>query len=107
VAPSPSEPKDPGTPEALIAEGLRVRETTDQLRLLIESVQDYAILTLDTQGHVSSWNPGAQRIKGYRADEIIGSHFSRFYLPEEVANGKPAMELEVATRPCGSSMKMA
>jgi PAS domain S-box-containing protein len=70
---------------------------TEQLfRRLVESVRDYAIFMLDPTGHVATWNVGAERIKGYRADEIIGSHFSRFYLPEEVASGKCAYELEVA-----------
>jgi PAS domain S-box-containing protein len=58
-------------------------------RLLIESVRDYAIFALDPQGHVASWNDGAQRIKGYSAEEIIGRHFSTFYPPEDVASRKP------------------
>lgn len=74
------------------------RETSEQLRLLIESVQDYAILTLDPSGHINSWNLGAERIKGYRAEEILGRHFSVFYPPEEVARGKPQWELAVAAR---------
>jgi PAS domain S-box-containing protein len=61
-------------------------------------VSDYAIFALDAKGYVSSWNPGAQRIKGYSADEIIGRHFSSFYPPEDIASGKPAWELEVAAR---------
>jgi len=68
----------------------------DRYFLLIEAVQDYAIFMLDTSGRVSSWNPGAQRIKGYSSDEIIGRHFSTFYTPEDIAAGKPARELEVA-----------
>ncbi len=72
------------------------RGTADQLRLLIESVKDYAILTLDPHGYVSSWNPGAERIKGYQAEEILGQHFSRFYPPEDVARGKPQLGLQVA-----------
>jgi PAS domain S-box-containing protein len=66
------------------------------LRLFVENVVDYAIFMLDTRGHVVSWNAGAQRLKGYRADEIIGRHFSAFYPPEDVAAGKPDRELEVA-----------
>jgi PAS domain S-box-containing protein len=65
-------------------------------RLLVESVKDYGIFTLDTQGNVQSWNEGARRIKGYEAEEIIGSHFSRFYPPEDIAAGKPERELEQA-----------
>ena len=61
----------------------------DLFRLLVESVRDYAIFLLDAQGHVRSWNAGAQRIKGYTADEIVGEHFSRFYTPEEREAGRP------------------
>ena len=67
-------------------------------RLLVDSVRDYAIFALDTAGHVVSWNAGAQRFKGYLPQEIIGKHFSIFYPPDEIARGKPAWELEVATR---------
>ncbi|MCK9687875.1 PAS domain-containing hybrid sensor histidine kinase/response regulator [Scleromatobacter humisilvae] len=70
----------------------------ERFRLLVESVRDYAIFMLDKQGHVLTWNAGAERFKGYRADEIIGSHFSRFYPPEALARGLPAEELEVAAR---------
>ena len=66
--------------------------------LLVESVQDYAIFALDPSGHILSWNEGAFRLKGYTADEIIGRHFSIFYPPEDIARGKTAWELEVATR---------
>jgi PAS domain S-box-containing protein len=68
------------------------------LRLLVSSVRDYAIFLLDPSGNVASWNIGAERIKGYRAGEIIGRHFSAFYPPEDVAAGKCEMELECATR---------
>jgi PAS domain S-box-containing protein len=64
-------------------------------RLLVESVRDYAIFALDATGHVLSWNRGAERFKGYKAHEILGKHFSIFYLPEE--KWKPPMELEIAT----------
>src|SRR5262249_18330979 len=63
---------------------------------MIASVSDYALYRLDPEGRVVSWNPGAERIKGYREEEIIGEHFSRFFTPEEIANGNPAHELEVA-----------
>jgi len=69
-----------------------------RLRLFVDSVQDYALLTLDRDGKIASWNAGAERIKGYRADEILGKHFSIFYPEEDLAKGKPAMELEVAER---------
>ena len=67
-----------------------------RFRLMVESVVDYAIFMLDAEGHVASWNPGAQRISGYAADEVMGRHFSRFYPPEEVARRKPQWELELA-----------
>ncbi|HEU4451425.1 MAG TPA: PAS domain-containing sensor histidine kinase [Longimicrobium sp.] len=73
-----------------------LRESEERFRLLVHSVRDYAIFMLDPEGVVSSWNEGAQRIKGYRADEIIGRHFSTFYPPEDLA--KPPWELEVAKR---------
>jgi PAS domain S-box-containing protein len=68
------------------------------LRLLVQSVKDYAIFVLDPQGHVASWNPGAERIKGYKASEILGRHFSSFYLPDDLAADRPGMELRVAAR---------
>jgi PAS domain S-box-containing protein len=67
-------------------------------RLLIEAVTDYAIYLLDPSGIVTTWNPGAQRFKGYRADEIIGEHFSRFYSTEDRENGLPTRALETAKR---------
>lgn len=70
--------------------------TPDLYRMLVESVNDYAIFALDTTGHVVSWNPGAQRFKGYTASEIIGRHFSTFYPPEDIAARKPDIELQIA-----------
>ena len=67
-------------------------------QLMVDSVRDYAIFMLDPNGHVASWNRGAQRIKGYTADEIIGQHFSVFYPPEDVASDKPGMELRVSRK---------
>lgn len=67
-------------------------------QLLIESVRDYAIFVLDPGGHIATWNIGAERLKGYTPQEIIGSHFSRFYPPEDIESRKPWWELEVATR---------
>jgi PAS domain S-box-containing protein len=67
-------------------------------RLLIEAVTDYAIYMLDPTGIVSSWNPGAQRFKGYAPSEIIGHHFSRFYTEEDRKAGIPALALEIASR---------
>jgi PAS domain S-box-containing protein len=70
----------------------------DPFRLLVESVRDYAIFILDPRGHVVTWNLGAERFKGYRADEILGRHFSIFYPPDDVAAGKPERELVEAAR---------
>jgi PAS domain S-box-containing protein len=66
------------------------------LRLLVENVLDYAILLLDLEGHVLTWNKGAERLKGYAPHEIIGRHFSIFYPPEDIEAGKPDRELQVA-----------
>ncbi len=71
-------------------------ESERRYRRLIEAVVDYAIFQLDPQGIVTSWNPGAQRIKGYRADEIIGRHFSVFYTEEDRAAGMPEQVLRTA-----------
>lgn len=65
-------------------------------RTLVESIQDYAIFTLDIDGNVSSWNKGAARIKGYKREEILGKHFSQFYTPDAIARGWPAAELRAA-----------
>src|SRR5438874_8346232 len=73
-------------------------DRAEPFRLMIESVTDYAIFMLDTSGHVVTWNPGAERIKGYNAIEIIGQHFSRFYQPEDLDKGKPQQELELAQK---------
>jgi PAS domain S-box-containing protein len=67
-------------------------------QLMVESVHDYAIFMLDPGGYIASWNRGAQKIKGYTADEIIGQHFSVFYLPEDIAIGHPQRELTIAAR---------
>ncbi len=73
-------------------------ETGELHRLLVESVQDYAIFALDPDGYILSWNAGAQRFKGYTADEIIGKHFSIFYPQEKIASGFPEYELREAAR---------
>ena len=69
-----------------------------RFRLLISSVTDYAIYMLDRQGRVATWNPGAERFKGYAADEIIGEHFSRFFTPDDVEAGLPQRALDTAAR---------
>jgi PAS domain S-box-containing protein len=83
--------------EALRRE-LELRETEARFRLLVEAAQDYAIFMLDPAGNISSWNIGAERIKGYKADEIIGRHFSCFYPEEDLLNGKPQWELVIASK---------
>jgi PAS domain S-box-containing protein len=67
-----------------------------QFRMLVQGVHDYAIYMLDLEGHVTNWNVGAELIKGYQADEIIGQHFSRFYTPEDRSRGEPALALQTA-----------
>nr|WP_247887190.1 PAS domain S-box protein [Azospirillum sp. SYSU D00513] len=78
------------------ATGLRALPGERRFQLLIDSIHDYAIYMLDPQGIVSSWNTGAQRFKGYGADEIIGQHFSRFFTPEDRKAGLPQRALAVA-----------
>jgi PAS domain S-box-containing protein len=73
-----------------------LRASEERYRLLVDGVRDYAIFGLDVDGRVASWNAGAERIKGYRADEIVGQHFSRFYPADDVAQEKPARELVIA-----------
>jgi PAS domain S-box-containing protein len=75
---------------------LELAESEQRFRLMVESVVDYAILMLDAQGRVTSWNAGAQRILGYAADEIVGQRFTRFYRGEDIARRMPELELEVA-----------
>ncbi|MDR5763456.1 response regulator [Caballeronia sp. LZ035] len=75
-----------------------VIESERSFRLLVQGVSDYAIFMLSPEGKVTSWNLGAQRIKGYTAEEIVGSHFSRFYLPDEIAAGVPDNALATAAR---------
>ncbi|MBV8589457.1 MAG: PAS domain S-box protein, partial [Acetobacteraceae bacterium] len=75
-----------------------LRESEGRYHLLVESVTDYAIYMLDPQGYVRNWNAGAQRIKGYTAEEIVGRHFSRFYTEEDQAAGEPGRVLETAAR---------
>jgi PAS domain S-box-containing protein len=76
----------------------QLRQSEERFRLLVEAVQDYAIFMLDPEGNVVSWNAGAERIKGYRADEIIGRHFRNFYPPEKQAIKHPEHELALALR---------
>lgn len=70
----------------------------ERYKILVESIEDYAIFMLNTTGHIMSWNKGAQKAKGYSADEIIGQHFSKFYSDEDNAADKPARELALAIK---------
>jgi PAS domain S-box-containing protein len=84
--------------KAVAAARDELRDVAALYRLLVESVTDYAIFVLDASGHIRSWNPGAERLKGYSENEIVGKHFSIFYPEQDVEAGKPARELEVATK---------
>ena len=102
---SPGDESDPSArPFNLVAAsreqgpGGIAHETGELHRLLVESVQDYAIFALDPKGYILSWNAGAERFKGYTADEIIGKHFSIFYPQERIATGFPEYELREAAR---------
>jgi len=75
-----------------------LRESEERLRQIISGVRDYALLMLDATGRITTWNPGAERILGYAPREIIGEDFSRFFVPESLAEGAPARELEIAAR---------
>ncbi|HEU4735204.1 MAG TPA: PAS domain-containing sensor histidine kinase, partial [Kofleriaceae bacterium] len=80
------------------ARGGDAAQSEARFRMLVETVKDYAIFMLDTEGRVATWNAGARRIKGYDADEIIGRHFSVFYPEDDIRAGKTEHELEVAAR---------
>lgn len=73
-----------------------LRHSDQQLRSIVDSVKDYAIFLLDIEGYVATWNSGAQRIKGYSADEIIGQHFSIFYQSDDIERKKPQEQLQIA-----------
>ena len=74
----------------------KLQQSEERFRLLVEGVQDCAIYMLNVEGVVTTWNSGAQRLKGYQAEEIIGKHFSCFYRPEDIQAGKPKKALEAA-----------
>jgi PAS domain S-box-containing protein len=76
----------------------RLFESEQRFRLLVQGVRDYAIYMLDLDGRITNWNKGAERIKGYQAEEVLGEHFSRFYTEEDRAAGLPRMALETALR---------
>ena len=90
--------KNAGTSREGGRSGCRASGRDARFRLLVEAVTDYAIYMLDPAGMVASWNPGAERFKGYRAEEILGQHFSRFYTEEDRRTGLPQRALETAAR---------
>ena len=94
----PDGPRDTAAFREGSAFGGPTQEGAQLYRLLVESVREYAIFALDRTGHVLTWNPGAERFKGWKAEEIIGRHFSTFYPPEDIAAGKPSRELREAER---------
>lgn len=73
-----------------------LRESEERFRLLVDGVRDYAVYLLTPDGHVASWNVGAERLKGYRAEDIVGEHVSRFYSPQDVQQRKPQRDLQLA-----------
>src|SRR5207247_4086490 len=85
-----------GLQSRLLERTRMLSESERRFRLMVESVVDYAIFMLDSDGRVASWNAGAQRILGYSADQIVGESLSRFYSREELERGEPQLELEVA-----------
>src|SRR5262245_11073038 len=89
-----TEGADPAPAPATPAEELRRSE--ERFRLLVEAVEDYAIYLLDPRGHVATWNAGAQKIKGYTANEIIGQYYGAFFTPEDRRAGRPEEELRIA-----------
>src|ERR1700738_2169232 len=82
--------------EESVRQALRASEY--QFHQLVDGVRDYAIFLLDADGNVASWSQGAEQIKGYQADEIIGKHFSVFYTPESIEKGWPEYELKTASK---------
>src|ERR1700720_2259646 len=73
-----------------------LRESQEQYRMLLDGIENYAIFMMDPSGQIVSWNAGAERIKGYKADEIIGRNFSCFFPPENIEQGRPGEALRIA-----------
>src|SRR5882672_4843734 len=94
--PNPDDGEDEVAAADLRELRVSLRESEERFRLLVEGVSDYAIFLLTPEGRIATWNRGAARIKGYRAEEIIGQSFTRFYPTEVIARGWPQRELELA-----------
>lgn len=77
---------------------LQVRNRNERYRFMVDGVKDYSIFMLDTTGHILTWNDGGKNIQGYSTNEVIGKHFSVFYNKEDIDNGKPDRELEIAKK---------
>src|SRR5580700_2760127 len=93
---------DPGNASAKVAEAPNSADealwhSEEKYRMLLDEIQDYAIFMLDPQGVVASWNAGAERIKGYRGEQIIGHNFSCFFPPEDIQRGRPQEVLRMAS----------
>jgi PAS domain S-box-containing protein len=95
---SSSEGETPSGGRSTLSDISVLAQQENLFRLLVASVRDYALFVLDPQGRIATWNAGAEHIKGYRAEEVVGQHFSIFYQRAEVAAGKCERELEIATR---------
>ena len=91
-----AEPSPEGQTQNISNQADKLQTSERSFRMLVESVTDYAIFMLDSEGHVANWNPGAERIKGYSRTEIIGQHFSRFYMEEDRAAKVPEKALAIA-----------
>src|SRR5690348_2434857 len=85
-----------GLKEGRLLSEIHSHQSDEPFRLFVESVQDYAMFMLDPDGRVATWSAGAERTKGYKASEIIGQHFSRFYSKEDVRDGLPQRLLDLA-----------
>lgn len=94
----PRAPRDDSKQDSPRAENPTAVNIEQYFRLLVDAVKDYAIFMLDPEGRVTSWNPGAERMKGYRAAEIIGKNFACFYPEDDARSGKPQRELDTAAR---------
>jgi PAS domain S-box-containing protein len=88
--------EDAVNPSGKATETIRSFDDDERLRLLVDGVKDFAIVMLDTDGRVTTWNAGAERLKGYKAEEITGADFARFYAPEDLEAGKPREALAIA-----------
>ncbi|HYO51869.1 ATP-binding protein [Archangium sp.] len=82
--------------DRLLTEERTRRQAAEEFRLIVDSVRDYAIFRMDAEGRITTWNVGAEQIKGYRSEEVLGKHFSIFYTPEDAKAGKPESDLRLA-----------